>query len=135
MLQVNNLTKTYENGVKALKGVTFEASGGLIALVGESGSGKTTLLNVLSGIDNKTSGDILIDGMDIGGARKSDRLHMFATVYQDYKLIENMSVLDNLRVAVELAGIAFDEMEIDRLLDRIGIAECKREKVYSLSGG
>lgn len=135
MLVVDNLTKRYENGVEALKGVSFEASGGLIALVGESGSGKSTLLNILSGIDTKTDGKILFNGIDISGDRSVDKLQMFATVYQDYKLIENISVWDNLKVAIELSGSDVADADIDILLERIGIAECKREKVYSLSGG
>lgn len=133
MLVVKDLTKTYENGVEALRGVSFQTGDcGMIAIVGSSGSGKSTLLNVLSGIDDKTDGEIFFDGVQCDPKQVKST---FATIYQDYKLIENLKVVDNILVAKELACSDYSLEQIDELLDKLGILECKNEKVLSLSGG
>ena len=133
MLKVENLTKTYENGVEALRGVSFDTPNyGMIAVVGSSGCGKSTLLNVLSGIDEKSDGEIFIFGEK---CNPREIKSTFATIYQDYKLIENLSVIDNILVAKELVASDYSIEQIDALLDKLGIFECKNEKVLSLSGG
>lgn len=133
MLRVKDLTKTYENGVEALRGVSFDTPNyGMIAVVGSSGCGKSTLLNVLSGIDEKSDGEIFIFGEK---CNPREIKSTFATIYQDYKLIENLSVIDNILVAKELVASDYSIEQIDALLDKLGIFECKNEKVLSLSGG
>ena len=133
MLRVKDLTKTYENGVEALRGVSFDTPNyGMIAVVGSSGCGKSTLLNVLSGIDEKSDGEIFIFGEK---CNPREIKSTFATIYQDYKLIENLSVIDNILVAKELVASDYSIEQIDALLEKLGIFECKNEKVLSLSGG
>lgn len=133
MLKVKNLTKIYENGVQALKGVSFDTPNcGMIAIVGSSGCGKSTLLNVLSGMDEKTDGEIFLDGIEQNPKHIKST---FATIYQDYKLIENLSTIDNILVAKELTNSDYSLEQIDNLLSELGIFECKNEKIYSLSGG
>lgn len=135
MLQVNNLTKKYENGVIGLKNVSFQTDdNGFIAIVGPSGCGKSTLLNLLSGNDTVTSGNILFNNKKLT-AKSSALSDDFAVVYQDYKLIENISVWDNLMIAKELSGSNISTADIFSILNEIDIAECKNEKVYNLSGG
>ena len=133
MLSVKGLTKVYENGVEALRGVSFDTSNcGMIAIVGSSGCGKSTLLNVLSGIDEKSDGEIFING-ELCNPRELKST--FATIYQDYKLIENLSVIDNIMIAKELNASDYTMEQIDELLVKLGIEKCKNEKVLSLSGG
>ena len=133
MLSVKDLTKVYENGVEALRGVSFDTPNyGMIAVVGSSGCGKSTLLNVLSGIDEKSDGEIFICGEK---CNPREIKSTFATIYQDYKLIENLSVIDNILVAKELVASDYSIEQIDALLEKLGIFECKNEKVLSLSGG
>lgn len=133
MLVVKNLEKTYENGVEALKGVSFDTPDcGMIAIVGSSGCGKSTLLNVLSGMDDASSGDIFIAGEK---CNPREVKNSFATIYQDYKLIENLSAIDNIMIAKELSASDYSANQIDELLDKLGILDCKNEKVLNLSGG
>ncbi len=133
MLSVKGLTKVYENGVEALRGVSFDTPNcGMIAIVGSSGCGKSTLLNVLSGIDEKSDGEIFING-ELCNPRELKST--FATIYQDYKLIENLSVIENIMIAKELSTSDYTMEQIDDLLAKLGIDKCKNEKVLSLSGG
>lgn len=133
MLSVKDLTKTYENGVEALRGVSFDTPDcGMIAIVGSSGCGKSTLLNVLSEMDEASSGEIFISGEK---CNPREIKSTFATIYQDYKLIENLSVIDNILVAKELNSSDYSLEQIEDLLFKLGILDCKNEKVFSLSGG
>ncbi|MCQ2385310.1 MAG: ATP-binding cassette domain-containing protein [Clostridia bacterium] len=105
-------------------------------LLGASGCGKSTLLNLLAGILSPDKGKILLDGEDFGGKSPKERDYFRITsigyVYQDFKLIEEMTVEDNIRI-LELEGVKTDGM--DDLLTRLSIRDKKKEKVKNLSGG
>ena len=127
MLSVKGLTKVYENGVEALRGVSFDTPNcGMIAIVGSSGCGKSTLLNVLSGIDEKSDGEIFING-ELCNPR--DLKSTFASIYQDYKLIENLSVIENIMIAKELSTSDYTMEQIDELLVKLVIEKCKNAKL------
>ena len=115
---------------------------GLVALLGPSGSGKTTLLNVIGGLDKVRKGKIYINGKKI--TRKTQatvdkvRNLNIGYIFQDYKLIENESVYDNVALSLKLIGIK-DKKEIDKrvcyVLDRVGMLRFKKRPCSMLSGG
>lgn len=134
MLEVKNLTKEYENGIVALNDVSISASDcGMLAIVGPSGCGKSTLLNVLAGNDTKTHGKLLMNGEEMYD--NTQKIKDFASVFQDYKLIENITVNENLIIAKELSNSNMSDVEIANLLKKIDITDCADSKVLSLSGG
>ena len=106
------------------------------ALLGASGCGKTTLLNLLAGILIPAEGDIQIDGQSTSGwtqkARDAYRIAHIGCIFQDFKLLEEMTVADNINL-LRLEGV--DVSGMDALLDRLGILRLKRRRVRRLSGG
>lgn len=136
MITINNLLKKYENGNVAINDVSLKiADVGLVALVGASGAGKTTLLNLLAMNDKPTGGHIDCDGIEYNEANRKVLSQQFAYIYQDYKLIENISAYNNLKIAMELSGRAERREEIIKVLQRVGIEEYADELVMNLSGG
>ncbi len=115
---------------------------GLVALLGESGSGKSTLLNVIGGLDKVRKGNIYINRQKIT-RRTQNRVDKIRNlnigyIFQDYKLIENMSVYDNVSIALKLIGIK-DKKEIDKrvnyCLEKVGMLRYKKRPCNMLSGG
>lgn len=136
MITINNLLKKYENGNVAINDVSLKIEDvGLVALVGASGAGKTTLLNLLAMNDKPTGGHIDCDGIEYNEANRKVLSQQFAYIYQDYKLIENISAYNNLKIAMELSGRAESREEIIKVLQRVGIEEYADELVMNLSGG
>ena len=115
--------------------LTFEA-GQSYALLGASGCGKSTLLNLLAGILTPSEGTVEIDGEDTSRRtqkqRDAFRIHRIGFIFQDFKLLEDMTVADNINL-LRLEGV--DTSGMDALLDRLGILPLKRRKVRRLSGG
>ena len=119
----------------------FESTG-LVALLGPSGSGKTTLLNVIGGLDKVRRGRIYINGKKITHRTQScvdkTRNLNIGYIFQDYKLIDNLSVYDNVSLALKMVGIK-DKKEIDKrvcyVLDRVGMLRYKKRPCSMLSGG
>ena len=112
------------------------APGRAYALLGASGCGKSTLLNLIAGILTPAEGGVIVDGEAVSGwpqrRRDSFRIRRVGYVYQDFKLMEDMSVQDNIDV-LRLEGV--DTANRDALLDRLGILPLKRRRARSLSGG
>ncbi len=106
------------------------------ALLGASGCGKTTLLNLLAGILTPSEGRVEIDGQSVGGqsqkARDAYRIQNIGYIFQDFRLLEDMTVADNINL-LRLEGV--DTSGMDALLDRLGILRLKKRRVRRLSGG
>lgn len=106
------------------------------ALLGASGCGKTTFLNLLAGIVTPAEGSVTIDGKAVSGLSQKERdrfrIREIGYVFQDFKLLEDMTVRDNLNV-LRLEGV--DTSGMDALLDRLGILRLKKRRVKGLSGG
>ena len=115
---------------------------GLVALLGPSGSGKTTLLNAIGGLDKVSSGNIYVNGMKITkkSSYKVDKIRNLniGYIFQDYKLVDHLSVYDNVALSLKLIGIK-DKSEIEKrvlyVLDKVGLKRFKNRPASMLSGG
>ena len=149
MISLKNLTKVYttKRGVKttALKDINLNfGDSGLVFILGKSGCGKSTLLNVLGGIDAPTSGEIIIDGISSAAFTPSDydayRNTYVGFVFQEYNLIPDYTVAQNIAVALELQHKKSTSDEIDGILKKVDLVNengrtLSGRKVTELSGG
>lgn len=144
MLQVINVSKIYnpKNGttVKALDGVTLSfAEKGMVFLLGKSGSGKSTLLNVCGGLDSPTSGEIVVKGRSSKDFSQSDfdsyRNTFVGFIFQEYNILNEFSVEDNIALALELQGKPKDKKVIAELLQQVDLTGFAKRKPNTLSGG
>lgn len=136
MIEIKQLTKQFQNEtVIDYKDMVFE-TGKSYMLLGASGCGKSTLLNMIAGVLAPTSGTITIDGvvMTEKSQREKDkfRIQKIGYIFQDFKLINEMTVLDNINI-LKLEGV--DTSDAPQLLDTLGILEKKNARVRHLSGG
>lgn len=145
IVEVSNLIKEYGKGgvsFRALKDISFQIDEGeFVGIMGPSGSGKTTMLNVLSTIDKATSGKIAIDGRDITSIRENDiarfRRDVVGFVFQEFNLLDNMTVGDNIALPLTLNNIKLNIImeKTNELSGLLGIAEQLDKYPYELSGG
>lgn len=143
MLKTEELTKIFQNGTKevtALDRINISLEEGTItAVVGTSGSGKTTLLNMLGGIDDPTSGSVIIRGRDLcrlrGDARTIFRRRNIGFVFQSYNLIPVISVYENIVLPLKLDGAQLDKDFLDELILTLGLEEKLEDLPEHLSGG
>lgn len=145
MLNVSNVAKIYGSGegaTKALAGVNLSVKEGeFVAIMGPSGSGKTTLLNCIATIDKQTSGSIVIDGVDLSEVNKVDlaafRRKMLGFIFQDYNLIDSMTIYDNIAIALTINNVAKTEIDerIKAISERLGISDKLQKYPYEVSGG
>ena len=136
MIEIKNLKKQFQNEtVIEYKDITFE-SGKSYMLLGASGCGKSTLLNIIAGILSPNGGSVTIDGvvMTEASQKKRDkfRIEKIGYIFQDFKLIDDMTVIDNINI-LKLEGIKTDEAP--KILSELGILEKKNNKIKHLSGG
>ncbi len=143
ILVTENLKKYYDTGeirVKALDGVSLSVQKGeFLAIVGTSGSGKSTLLHMLGGLDNPTSGKVVVDGRDISKMSKDGltifRRRKIGFVFQNYNLIPLMNVYENVVLPIKLDGIRPDREYVEQILTILGLEEKKYAMPNQLSGG
>ena len=144
MLEVLNLKKVYKSkmgsDVAALDGVTLRfPEKGMVFLLGKSGSGKSTLLNVCGGLDNPTSGEIIVKGRSSKNFSQSDfdsyRNTFIGFIFQEYNILNEFSVEDNIALALELQGKPKDKAAINNLLEEVDLAGYAKRKPNTLSGG
>ena len=145
MLKLTNIAKNYVTGnqtVAALKGVSiaFRPSE-FVAILGQSGCGKTTLLNIIGGLDQYTSGDLIIRGKSTKNFRSKDwdtyRNHSVGFVFQSYNLIPHQSVLANVELALTLSGVKKAERRRRAIeaLEKVGLGDQLNKKPNQMSGG
>ena len=145
MLQLRDIKKSYAVGgmvTEALKGVSVDfRESEFVAILGPSGCGKTTLLNVIGGLDQYDSGDLIINGRSTKEFKDSDwdsyRNHSIGFVFQSYNLIPHQTVLANVELALTLSGVSKSERKARALeaLSKVGIADQAKKKPNQLSGG
>jgi putative ABC transport system ATP-binding protein len=147
LLEVRNLKKTYTtrfggSQVQALRNVSFTVdSGEFIAIMGESGSGKTTLLNIIAALDRPTSGEVLLNGRNIHSIKESEvaafRRDNLGFVFQDFNLLDNFSIQDNIFLPLVLARKPYKEMHerLQPIAHMLGISHILSKFPYEVSGG
>jgi len=147
ILEVNNLKKIYTtrfggNQVQALSSLNFSVEGGeYVAIMGESGSGKTTLLNILAALDKPIGGEVLLNGKNIVtiGEKEISRFRRenLGFVFQDFNLLDNFSLKDNILLPLVLEGVAVGEMEprLALIAKKLGIGGLLEKFPYEVSGG
>ena len=136
MITVKGVSKTFRNETALdYKDLEFE-TGKSYMLLGASGCGKSTLLNMIAGILSPDKGEISIDGRVMSSASQKEkdkfRIEKIGFIFQDFKLINEMTVADNINI-LRLEGV--DTSGMDELLERLGISDKKNKKVKHLSGG
>lgn len=147
LLEVRNVKKVYTTRlgavkVQALCDVNFSVEEGeYVAIMGESGSGKTTLLNILASLDKATSGQVLLNEKDVSQIRHRDicafRREHLGFVFQDFNLLDTLSLKDNIYLPLVLAGTDHREMErrLQPLAAKLSITDILEKYPYEVSGG
>ena len=145
MLRLESITKDYrvaDTTVHALKGVSLSfRRREFVSVLGQSGCGKTTLLNIIGGLDQYTSGDLVIKGVSTKNYRDADwdayRNHSIGFVFQSYNLIPHQTVLGNVELALTLSGVSAAERRerARHALKRVGLGDHLDKKPNQLSGG
>lgn len=143
IVETRNLKKYYNTSstlVKALDGVNLQVEKGeFLAIIGTSGSGKTTLLNMIGGIDLPSEGQIYINNTNIAEMSEEQltifRRRNIGFIFQNYNLINNLNVYENITLPIQLDGNKINESYIDELLRQLNLIEKKFSMPNSLSGG
>ena len=141
MLKLEDVFKTYENGTKALKGINLTIEDGeFVFVVGPSGSGKSTIIKMLTAEVKPTSGKVSVNGYDIGSIKQREIPYLRRTVgvvFQDFRLIENKSVYENVAFVMRAVGTPqrLIKKRVTYVLDLVGVLHKARRKPCELSGG
>ena len=145
MLQIDGLTKSFGFGaakLQVLNGITLEVKQGeLVALMGPSGCGKSTLLNIIGGLLSGDGGEITLNSRKYGRKGPSGvvdvRRELVGWIFQDFHLLNNLSAIDNVAVALELSGVSTNEAErrAAAALERVGLGDRMHHIPDQLSGG
>ena len=141
MIELTNVVKTYDPGVKALNGISMKIDDGeFVFLVGPSGSGKSTIIKLLTAELAPTSGSVLVNGFVLEKIRPRAIPYLRRTlgvIFQDFRLIENKSVYDNVAFAMRVIGAAESEIKkrVPYVLDLVGLENKGRRLPHELSGG
>ena len=147
ILEVKNVSKIYTTRfggtkVQALSDMNFSVEEGeYVAIMGESGSGKTTLLNILASLDRPTGGEVLLSEKNLSAIREKElsafRRDNLGFVFQDFNLLDNFSLKDNILLPLVLQGKAVSYMEqaLEPIAEKLGIAKLLSKYPYEVSGG
>lgn len=143
VLETRNLSKIYgtgENQVKALQSVNVKVEAGeFVAVVGTSGSGKSTLLHMIGGLDRPTSGEVVVDGKSIFTLKDEEltifRRRKIGFVFQQYNLIPNMNVYENIVLPIGLDGNRADGAYVEEIIRALGLTDKRYALAANLSGG
>ena len=147
VLEVNHIKKVYKTHmggeeITALRDVHFSVEKGeFVAIMGESGSGKTTLLNILASLDTPTVGKVLVDGRDYSTLKDDERAifrrENLGFIFQDFNLLDNFTIEDNIRLPLVLAGENHKTMDqkVVPMARSLGIDQLLKKYPYEVSGG
>ena len=140
IIRTEHLCKTYslgKNKSNVLDDINLTIDEGeIVVILGPSGGGKTTLLNLLSGLDRKTKGKIFYQGKDISKYTDTKmtrfRKKNLGFIFQTYNLLENLNVLENVKVGSKLGK---NKNDVDEIIKTVGLSKHKKKAIYELSGG
>ena len=141
MIEFSNVTKAYSVGTQALRGVSMQIEDGeFVFLVGPSGSGKSTIIKLITGELKPTSGSVHVNGYSLERIRRKEIPYLRRTigvVFQDFRLIENMTVYDNVAFAMRVVGATTAEIRsrVPYVLNLVGLEHKSRRHPGELSGG
>src|SRR5260370_3067413 len=145
LIETHEVTRVYQMGstqVTALDRVNMDVDEGeFVAIQGTSGSGKSTLLNLLGGLDQPTSGEVLFDSKPLGPLTKKQmaryRRHSVGMIFQNFNLIPTMTAAENVHLALAFGGQrgAPRRQRADELLERVGLSGRREHRPSELSGG
>lgn len=141
MIHFSQVIKRYAGGYEALRNISFEiADGEMVLLSGHSGAGKSTLLNLIAGIERPTSGTVLVNGQNVSALKRGAIPYLrrnIGLIFQDHKLLFDRSVMDNVRLPLDIAGYSnTDALKRARAaLDRVGLLPREKLNPIHLSGG
>mgnify|MGYP000313080761 FL=1 len=143
ILKVDKVTKIYGKGeakVVALNNISFEVEEGeFIAVIGPSGSGKSTLLHIIGGLDNPTSGQVIVDGQNLSHMTDEEltifRRRNIGFVFQQYNLVPMLNVWENIVLPVKLDGKKIEKDYVNEIIDTLGIRTKLENLPSALSGG
>ena len=141
MIELSNVVKTYDPGVKALNGISLKIDDGeFVFLVGQSGSGKSTIIKLLTAELEPTAGSVLVNGFVLEKIRPRAIPYLRRTlgvIFQDFRLIENKTVYDNVAFAMRVigAGEGAIKKRVPYVLDLVGLENKGRRLPHELSGG
>ena len=141
MIEFKNVSKTYKNGTNALFNINIEVDDGEFAyIIGPTGSGKSTLIKLLDGEEVPTSGNVIVSGIDVGRLRKS-KVYLYrrkiGVVFQDYKLLPEKTVFENVAYALEILDVPTDKIRkrVRDVLKLVDLSDKTNSKPSELSGG
>lgn len=141
MIQLFHVTKRYANGIEALRDVTLRIhEGEFIFLSGPSGAGKTTFIKLLMAIEQANEGEILVAGRNLSVLRKNAIPYLrrnIGVVWQDFKLLSNRNVFDNVAIALEVLGLPRKQVRrrVLQVLEMVGLDRYAKSMPHWLSGG
>lgn len=143
MIVVNNLTKYYKvgiNKVTALDNVTLKIDDGeFVAVVGESGAGKSTLFHILAGLEEASSGEVIINGKNILKLKKDEvtklRRNEIGLIYQFYNLVPILNIEENIVLPSRLNGEKTDNSKLEEILNKLNLFDRRNHLPNQLSGG
>ncbi len=141
MLKFDNVSKRYPETGDVLRSVSFELGYGEIAfLTGHSGAGKSTLLKLIAVMERCTRGQILLDGENLSHAKDKQIPYLrrkMGFIYQDYKLLQDRTVFDNVALPLVIAGFGHQEIvrKVRAVLDKVGLSGKEKKYPFGLSGG
>lgn len=141
MIHFSQVIKRYAGGFEALKNISFEIEDGeMVLLSGHSGAGKSTLLNLIAGIELPTSGTVLVNGQNVGALNRAAIPYLrrnIGLIFQDHKLLFDRSVMDNVRLPLDIAGYSHQDGQkrARAALDRVGLLPKEKLDPIHLSGG
>lgn len=139
-IEFSNVKKEYQMGevkIQALSGVDFSINKGEFVIVaGASGAGKSTILNILGGMDTSSSGKVIVDKKEVSSFSNKElityRRHDIGFVFQFYNLVQNLTAIENLELATQICK---DPLDIEEILDAVGLSDRKNNFPAQLSGG
>ena len=139
-IQFKNVKKKYKMGeveIGALSGVDFSVNKGeFVVVAGASGAGKSTILNILGGMDTVSSGEVIVDNNEISKYSQKElityRRYDIGFVFQFYNLVQNLTARENVELAIQISK---NPLDIDKVLDSVGLANRKNNFPSQLSGG
>ena len=139
-IQFKNVKKKYKMGeveIEALSGVDFSVNKGeFVVVAGASGAGKSTILNILGGMDTVSSGQVIVDNNEISKYSQKElityRRYDIGFVFQFYNLVQNLTARENVELAIQISK---NPLDIDKVLDSVGLANRKNNFPSQLSGG